>query len=100
MAKRRDLGSISGLPPELGIDDDLGRTGAELAVRMDRRRYGKPVTIVAGFDDSVDLRAIARTLKTRLACGGTVEGREVVLQGNHVARIPAVLADLGFSVRE
>jgi translation initiation factor 1 len=95
-----DLGSVSGLPPELGIDDDLGRAQQRLRIRTDTRRYGKPVTIVTGFDDvtGVDLDELASTLKRALACGGTVEDGEIVLQGDHVARVPDLLRERGFAV--
>ena len=93
-----DLGSISGLPPELGIDEDLGRAQQRLRVRTDTRRYGKAVTIVSGFDDGVDVRELASTLKRTLACGGTVEDGEIVLQGDHAARVPDLLRERGFAV--
>ncbi|MGM0590421.1 MAG: stress response translation initiation inhibitor YciH [Halobacteriota archaeon] len=99
MAKDDTLGHISGLPEELGIDDDLGRSQQLLRVRMDTRRYGKPVTIVSGFDRSVtDVREVASELKRRLACGGTVEGDEIELQGNHERRVVDILGELGFTV--
>lgn len=94
-----DLGSISGLPDELGIDDDLGRATQRVTIRVDRRRYGKAVTVVEGLDGrDVDLAELASTLKSRLAVGGTVDDDRIELQGDHAARLPAVLAEQGFSV--
>jgi translation initiation factor 1 len=93
-----DLGSISGLPPELGIDEDLGRARQRLRVRTDTRRYGKPVTVVTGFDDGVALDELASRLKRALACGGTVGDGEIVLQGDHAARVPDLLRERGFAV--
>ncbi|MFB6131308.1 MAG: stress response translation initiation inhibitor YciH [Salinigranum sp.] len=99
MAKDKDLGSISGLPEELGIDEDLGRTQQHLTIRKDTRRYGKAVTVVEGFDpDVTDLGEVASELKSKLACGGTVEGEEIELQGDHVARVGDVLREMGYDV--
>jgi translation initiation factor 1 len=93
------LGSISGLPAELGIDADLGRAEQRLVVEHDSRRYGKPVTVVAGFDpDVTDVRAVASALKRRLAVGGSVDGARIELQGRHDSRLREALADLGFTV--
>lgn len=95
----KDFSSITGLPEDLGIDSDLGRAEQRLSIRTDSRRYGKPVTIVSGLDPRVtDLKALAKTLKQRLACGGTVEGDEIELQGSHESRAREILTDLGFVV--
>lgn len=94
-----NLGSVSGLPEELGIDSDLGRAQQRLTISHDSRRYGKPVTVVDGFDaDAVDLKATASALKRRLAVGGSVVDGRIELQGRHEDRLRAALADLGFVV--
>lgn len=92
-----DLSDIAGLPAELGIDDDLARADASLRIRLEKRRYGKPVTIVEGFDD-VDLAALASELKRALGTGGTVDEDSIELQGDHADRVPALLRERGFTV--
>nr|WP_199174727.1 stress response translation initiation inhibitor YciH [Halegenticoccus soli] len=78
---------------------DLDRAEQRLSVRVERRRYGKPVTIVEGFETSViDIDEVASELKRKLATGGTVEGDAVELQGDHRNRVPGVLEDMGFRV--
>lgn len=95
------LGSVSGLPDELGIDADLGRAQQRLVVRHDTRRYGKPVTVVDGFDlDATALKPIASELKRRLAVGGSVADGRVELQGRHDRRLRQALDDLGFVVAD
>lgn len=98
MAKDKDLGSISGLPDELGIDDDLARTQQVLTVSVDTRRYGKPVTLVEGFEGETNVKELASTLKRKLACGGTVEDGVIELQGNHANRVPDLLREQGYTV--
>ncbi|WP_411964284.1 stress response translation initiation inhibitor YciH [Haloferax sp. YSMS24] len=97
--ENKDLSSISGLPDELGIDDDLSKVGQTLTIRKDTRRYGKPMTIVSGFEmERADIKELASVLKRKLACGGTVEDGEIELQGNHVERARDILAELGYQV--
>lgn len=101
MAKKdtSDLGSISGLPEELGIDADLGRAQQRLVITHDTRRYGKPVTVVDGFElDAAALKSTASALKRRLAVGGSITDGRIELQGRHDERLRTALSDLGFSV--
>lgn len=101
MDERRDdgLGSVSGLPDELGIDDDLARAGQRATVRVVSRRYGKPVTIVEGLDPTaIDLKKLASGLKRALAVGGTVEEGRIELQGDHAKRVPDLLRERGIEV--
>lgn len=94
-----DWSRLTGLPEELGIDEDLGRSATALSVRTDTRRYGKAVTIVSGFDPKrTNLKEVASTLKRKLACGGTVEDDEIELQGDHAERVPELLRELGYRV--
>ena len=94
-----DLNDIAGLPDELGIGDDLARSEQRVSIRVDTRRYGKPMTIVEGFDASaVDLSDLASTLKRNLAVGGTVTEERIELQGKHGDRLREVLRDEGFVV--
>lgn len=62
----------------------------------DKKRYGKIVTIVKGFDKEVDMKKIAKALKNELACGGTFSDGEIELQGDHTKRIKPLLQKLGF----
>lgn len=89
--------------PFEGIPDDpaadLDRATQRLTVRVEKRTYDKPVTIVEGFDESaVDVGAIASRLKKQVAAGGTVDGGTIELQGDHSDRVPDLLRDEGFEV--
>lgn len=99
VAKKKGLGDVAGLPPELGIDEDLARAQQRATIRMEKRRYGKPVTIVEGLDPhDVDLPELASGLKRRLGTGGTVEDGRIELQGDHRKRVPDLLREEGFVV--
>jgi translation initiation factor 1 len=74
----------------------LDRETARIRVRAEPRRYNKPATVISGFPTGVDLNEITRSLKNRLATGGSVVDGEVYLQGDHRTRIREELGRLGF----
>ena len=61
-----------------------------------KKRYGKIVTIVSGFDSGIDAKKIAKSLKNELACGGTYKDGIIELQGDHSKKIKGLLVKLGF----
>jgi len=85
-----------GLPEELCVCQEMAREGQKIRVRLDKRRYGKFVTVVDGFQDA-DVEQIGRELKKKLACGGTSKKDSVELQGKHTSRIKQALVSMGFA---
>jgi len=93
--------SLDDLLEELDSQDDLTTAQQVLSVRMEKRRYGKPVTIVEGFDlPDAEIKGIASDLKSSMGTGGTVDDGRVELQGDHRNRVPDLLRERGFDVRE
>lgn len=75
--------------------------------RETKHRGGKAVVVVSGFGalpgferDAVE--ALARELKAKLGCGGTVEdeadGPTIVIQGEHAKKLAELLRAKGFRV--
>lgn len=66
-------------------------------VRLERKqRRGKEVTVVEKLDLApAALETWCRELKQAMGCGGTVEDRAIVLQGDLRQRLPAVLTAKG-----
>ncbi|WIV65702.1 translation initiation factor [Natrialbaceae archaeon AArc-T1-2] len=92
---------LEDLLDELDSRGDLETAEQRLSIRIERRRYDKPVTIVEGFDLSDDeLQSIASDLKKAVGAGGTVDDGRVELQGDHRARVPELLRERGYDVRE
>ena len=92
-----DIDPLTGLPKDLGIIESISKEKQNVVVRVDRRRYGKAMTIVEGFDNSVDIKTLSKTMKAKLACGGTVKNRTIELQGDHRQGAKKVLIQSGFS---
>ena len=86
----------TGLPVEAIEWDDLTRSSQRITVTTDKKRYGKIVTVISGFDKSVDVKKIAKSLKNELACGGTYKNDIIELQGDHTKKIKPILVRLGF----
>ncbi|SEQ71170.1 SUI1 family translation initiation factor [Natrinema salaciae] len=96
-----DEDDLDDLLDELDSQGDLETSQQVLSIRTESRRYDKPVTIIEGFDLSQsEIKSTASDLKRSLGTGGTVDDERIELQGDHRDRLPALLRDRGFDVRE
>jgi translation initiation factor 1 len=85
-----------GIPSGADVFEEIAKSEQHIRVKTETRRYGKKITLVSGFDKSVDIKATAKSLKEELACGGTVKDSTVELQGDHKKRVRPILVKLGF----
>lgn len=85
-----------GLPKQACVCEQIGKSSQRIKVSTEKKRYGKLVTVVTGFDKDVDVKKIAKSLKNELACGGTYKNDLIELQGDHKRRIKELLVKLGF----
>ena len=85
-----------GLPTQACVCEQIVKSSQRIKITTDKKRYGKIVTVVTGFDNAVDVKAIAKTLKNELACGGTYKDDMIELQGDHRKRVKELLVKEGF----
>ena len=85
-----------GLPEAACVCEQMTKSSQTIRITTDKKRYGKVVTIVSGFDTSIKVKDIAKSLKNELACGGTAKDGIIELQGDHTSRVKNLLIKLGF----
>ena len=90
-----DICSKCGLPLQACVCEEIAKTEQRIHIRTEKKRFGKIVTIISGFQ-GVDLKTTAKSLKQTLACGGTVKSNTVELQGDHSRTAKKALTKLGF----
>lgn len=87
-----------GLKKELCVCETIAKEGQEIKVKLVKRRFGKMITLINGIDNKdINLKDLAKKLKMKLACGGTLKGNTIELQGDHVNNVINELEKLGFS---
>ena len=85
-----------GLPEQACVCEQIVKSSQKIKVTTDKKRYGKIVTVVTGFESGIDVKKIAKSLKNELACGGTSKDNIIELQGEHTKKIRPLLVKLGF----
>jgi translation initiation factor 1 len=85
-----------GLPKQACVCEQIVKSSQRIKVTTDKKRYGKIVTVIKGFDKSIDVKKIAKELKNEFACGGTSKNGIIELQGDHTKRVKETLIKLGF----
>ncbi|MEM1535159.1 MAG: stress response translation initiation inhibitor YciH [Candidatus Pacearchaeota archaeon] len=85
-----------GLPKAACICESLIKERQKIKIILEKRKFGKKVTIVEGIAD-IDIKQLAKILKQKLACGGTVKNNAIELQGEHLNKVKEELIKQGFS---
>ena len=85
-----------GLPGDICACETIAREEEKIKIFSVRKRFGKKVTVIKGISKDVDTKGILKELKTKFACGGTIRGSAIELQGDHKRRSKDILVKLGF----
>jgi translation initiation factor 1 len=91
-----DICPKCGLPLQACVCEEIAKTEQRIKIELDKRRYGKVITLVTGLSKDVDIKNIAKNLKSELACGGTVKNGIIEMQGDHSKKVKPILVRLGF----
>lgn len=89
---------ICGLVKELCVCETIAKENQKILVYIERKKFNKNYTIVEGIDEKeIDLKDLAKKLKSELACGGTTKEGKIELQGEHKQKTKKILIDHGFA---
>jgi translation initiation factor 1 len=84
------------LPRDLCVCDLLDKEETKrIKVYTEKAKFNKLVTIVAGLEKK-QIKDTLKELKRKLACGGSIKSDQIILQGNHLRRVPEILVAMGF----
>ena len=88
-----------GLPKELCVCEEIAKEQQKIEISVDKRRYGKMMTIVDGINpNDLDIDALITKLKKKCASGGTIKEGKIELQGDHRTKVKETLEEMGFTV--
>lgn len=87
-----------GLPKELCVCETIAKEKQKIRIRTTKRRYGKIATMIEGIDSKdINVKELAKKLKSELACGGTSKSDAIELQGDHRQKAKDILIKFGFT---
>ena len=87
-----------GLPKELCVCETIAKESQKIIVTTVKKKFGKLNTIIQGIDQKeINMKELAKKLKTELACGGTVKDGKIELQGDHKQKAKQILVQTGFA---
>ncbi len=91
-----DICPKCGLPKQACVCEEIAKSEQRIKVETVKRRFGKLTTLITGVGEGVNIRELAKNLKSELACGGTVKAGVIELQGDHRKKIKQALINAGF----
>ena len=93
-----EICQICGLVKELCVCETIAKENQKILVYTEAKKFNKNYTIVEGIDQKeIDLKDLTKKLKSELACGGTIKGGKIELQGEHKQRTKKILIEYGFA---
>ncbi len=88
--------SVCGLPQDLCVCQEIAKESQKIRIKTETKKYRKKMTVIEGLDPGINLDDLCKKLKKRMACGGTVKGDRIEVQGNHAAKVKKLLVSLNY----
>ena len=93
-----EICTVCGLVKELCVCETIAKESQKILIYIERKKFNKIYTIVEGIDEKeIDLKDLAKKLKSELACGGTIKDGKIELQGEHKQKVKKILVEHGFA---
>lgn len=84
---------------EIAAEAEVAPDKQRLKVRVEKRKRGKVVTVIAGFTGTMSQRQHVLTqLKNHCGAGGTIDEGQLEIQGDQAHRVRKPLENLGFKI--
>lgn len=81
------------------VTDTIPKEKQPLRISLDKRnRKGKAVTLITGFSGTDDdLQELGKMLKMKCGVGGSAKEGEIIVQGDHRAKVLDILQKEGYA---
>ncbi len=94
-----EICNTCGLPKDLCVCEAIAKESQRISIKIDRKKFRKEYTVISGIDGGeIDIKELAKGLKNKLACGGTVKGNVIEVQGSHLKDARDFLVTQGFAL--
>ncbi len=87
---------VCGLPKDLCVCEEIAKESQKIRIKTETKKYRKKMTVIEDLDPSIDSDDLCKKLKRKLACGGTVKGNRIELQGDHAGKVKRILVSLNY----
>jgi len=92
-----EICSRCGLPEDLCVCETIAKEAQIIGIKKLKKKFGKISTVIQGIDEKeINLKDLAKKLKSKFACGGTAKNGTIELQGDHANAVKQELIKLGF----
>lgn len=93
-----EICTTCGLPKDICVCEAIAKESQKITVAIEKKKFRKEYTVITGIDaGDIDIKELAKGLKNKLACGGTVKDGVIELQGNHLREVRDFLIKQGFA---
>ena len=84
-----------GLVKELCVCETIAKESQTIKVFLEKKKFKKFSTMIEGIDQKeIDIKDLAKRLKSQFACGGTAKDGKIELQGDHRNKVKGISGQL------